>query len=266
MTPRDDGVPVLWHIKMSNYNEKARWALDYKRMPHRRVDPLPGAHMLVALALTRRTVTFPVLRIGRRSIGDSTRIVAELERRQPDPPLYPADPAERRRALELEEFFDESLGHEVRRVVFWQLMQDPEWWRSRAPEITTPRQGRLLAAVMPAFLAILRRRYSIDAASAAQSLLKVRAAMRLIEHTLDGRDYLVGDHFTIADLTSAALLAPLLGPPGLPYRDPDASFPAGLQDLVADLLEQPAGQWVIQTYERHRSPSAEIRDRIAAAT
>jgi glutathione S-transferase len=258
VTAHDDGVPVLWHIKMSNYNEKARWALDYKGIPHRRVDPLPGAHMLVALALTRRTVTFPVLRMGGRSIGDSTRIVAALERRQPDPPLYPADPAERLRALELEEFFDEDLGHEVRRVVFWQLMQDPEWMRSRAPEITTPRQGRLLAAVLPAFLAILRRRYSIDAASAAQSLLKVRAAMRLIEHTLDGRDYLVGDDFTVADLTGAALLAPLLGPPGLPYRDPDAGFPAGLQELVADLLEQPAGQWVIRTYELHRPGSAEI--------
>jgi glutathione S-transferase len=251
-------VPVLWQIKMSNYNEKARWALDYKRIPHRRVDPLPGAHMLVALALTRRTATFPVLRMGGRSIGDSTRIIAALERDQPDPPLYPADPAERRRALELEEFFDENLGHDVRRVAFWQFMQDPEWLRSRAPEITTPRQGRLLAAALPAFLAMLRRRYSINAASAAQSLLKVRAAMRLIEHTLDGGDHLVGGRFTVADLTGAALLAPLLGPPGLAYRDSYASFPEGLQKLVADLLGLPAGQWVMQTYELYRPRSAEI--------
>jgi glutathione S-transferase len=249
---------VLWHIKVSNYNEKARWALDYKRIPHRRVDPPPGAHMLVALALTRRTATFPVLKMGGHTIGDSTRIIAALERDQPDPPLYPADPAERRRALELEEFFDESLGHDVRRVAFWHFMQDPGWLRSRAPEMTTPRQGRVLAAGLPAFLAMLRRRYSINAASAAQSLLKIRAAMRLIEHTLDGGDHLVGDRFTVADLTGAALLAPLLGPPGLPYRDPNASFPEGLQELVTDLLELPAGQWVLRTYELHRPRSAEI--------
>jgi len=23
-----EDVPVLWHLKVSNYNEKARWALD----------------------------------------------------------------------------------------------------------------------------------------------------------------------------------------------------------------------------------------------
>src|SRR5690349_16835365 len=104
--------PVLWHIKVSNYNEKARWALDYKRVAHRRRDPMPGAHTLIALALTRRTATFPVLQIDGRAIGDSTRIIAALEERFPDPPLYPTDPAERRRALELEEFFDQDLGHD----------------------------------------------------------------------------------------------------------------------------------------------------------
>src|SRR5205823_2996625 len=25
-----EALPVLWHLKVSNYNEKARWALDYK--------------------------------------------------------------------------------------------------------------------------------------------------------------------------------------------------------------------------------------------
>jgi glutathione S-transferase len=263
---KSDAVPVLWQIKISNYNEKARWALDYKRIPHRRVDPLPGAHMLIALALTRRTATFPVLRIDGRAIGDSTRIITALEQRYPDPPLYPADPAERRRALALEEFFDENLGHDVRRVVFWQLINEPEFLRSRAAEITTARQGRLLAAGLPAFLAMLRRRYSINDRSAAQSLLKIRAAMRLIEHTLEGRDHLVGDQFTVADLTGAALLGPLLGPPGLPYRDPDATFPHGLQEIVNELRGLPAAEWVIRTYELHRPESTEIGAEAAEAT
>ena len=256
---RAHDVPVLWQIKISNYNEKARWALDYKGIPHRRYDPMPGAHMLVALALTRRTATFPVLKIDGRAIGDSTRIIAELERNVPNPPLYPADPVEQRRALELEEFFDENLGHDVRRVVFWQLMLEPEFMRSRAAEFTTPRQGRLLAAGLPAFTAMLRRRYSISDRSGAQSLLKIRAAMRLIEDTLEGRDHLVGDQFTVADLTGAALLAPLLGPLGLPYRDPEATIPAGLQEIVTELRGMPAGDWVMQTYDRHRPESAEVK-------
>ena len=34
-------TPLLWHIPLSHFNEKARWALDYKGTAHRRqVNPL----------------------------------------------------------------------------------------------------------------------------------------------------------------------------------------------------------------------------------
>ena len=38
-------TPVLYHIEVSHYNEKARWALDYKGVPHRRKAPMPMMHM-----------------------------------------------------------------------------------------------------------------------------------------------------------------------------------------------------------------------------
>src|SRR5258707_8274239 len=61
---------------------------------------------------------------GKR-IMDSTRIIEALEGRFSDRPLYPADPADRARALELEEFFDENAGHDVRRVAFWDMREVP---------------------------------------------------------------------------------------------------------------------------------------------
>ena len=109
-------TPVLWHIKVSHYNEKARWALDHKRVPHRRIAPMPLFGTMPAAWLMTRGVTLPVLRLDGRAIRDSTAIVAALEARYPDPPLYPADPAERARALELENYFDEQLAPQLRRV------------------------------------------------------------------------------------------------------------------------------------------------------
>ena len=250
--------PVLWHIKISNFNEKARWALDYKGIPHHRRAPLPSVHAVIALALTRRVATFPVLRLDGRTIGDSTRIIAALEDYAPDPPLYPADPLERRRALELEEFFDENLGHDVRRVMFWHLLREPDRIRASAAKLTTPRQGRIVSATFPAVRAVLSRRYQINDRSAAQSVLKIRAAMTLIEDTLDGREHLVGQRFTVADLTAAALLGPLLGPPQFPTRVPDNALPEKLAALRTELQALPAGQWVLRTYQRHRPPSVEI--------
>ena len=122
-----DSLPTLWHIELSHYSEKARWALACKGVEHRRRAPLPGMHIPIALFLTRGTQkTFPIIQIEGRTIGDSTDVIAALEDRFPDPPLYPADPEQRRRALELEDFFDEELGPHVRHLGFHELGRDPE--------------------------------------------------------------------------------------------------------------------------------------------
>src|SRR3954470_8934865 len=93
--------PVLWHLKVSHYNEKVRWALDYKGIPHVRRAADPGRHRAIARRLTG-AATFPVLLLDGEPIGDSTRIIEALERRDPEPALYPSDLEARRRALAIE--------------------------------------------------------------------------------------------------------------------------------------------------------------------
>ena len=76
--------PILWHIEISHFNEKARWALDLKGVEHERRALVPGYHMAVALALTRgRCNTTPILELDGRRIGDSTAIIRALEERYP---------------------------------------------------------------------------------------------------------------------------------------------------------------------------------------
>ena len=72
------------------------------------------------MAFSRGEGTLPVIDLDGGRIVDSTKIIEALERSQPEPALYPADPDERRRALELEDFFDEHAGHDMRRVGFWE--------------------------------------------------------------------------------------------------------------------------------------------------
>ena len=86
---------MLWQLQISHYNEKVRWALDLKGVAHERRAPLPPSHMAVALWLTRgKCATFPMLTLDGQVIGVSTTIIAALERRHPEPALYPEDPDE----------------------------------------------------------------------------------------------------------------------------------------------------------------------------
>jgi glutathione S-transferase len=251
-----DASPVLWHITVSHYNEKARWALDYKRIPHRRRALPGGAHMLAALLLTRgRSATFPVLVLDGEALGDSTAIIGELERRWPDPPLYPEDPAERRRALDLEDYFDEELGPPIRLVGWHEITRDPERLAQVAGRFLPPsvRDNPAAAAAAAQYAAAFTGvRYGVRSDEAAErSREKVVAALDRLEAELDGREYLAGDRFSVADLTAASLFYPLALPPeGPSLGEP----PEGFERFRRPLAERPGGRWVAEIYRRHRRP------------
>jgi glutathione S-transferase len=248
---------VLWHIPISHYNEKARWALDYKGVAHVRREPPPGIHTLFAFAMTRRSSRFPILRIDGRTIFDSTRIIEELERRVPEPPLYPADPAERERALRLEDELDESLAPDVRRFIFHHLFGDPEQV-VRALSVDEPGlKQRFLRVTGPVLRPAMSRRYQVSADRAQSAEANIFANLDRIAAELDGSDYLVGDRFTVADLTAAALLAPLLKPAEFPYPGP--AFVGELAAVRDRAITHPAGAWALEMYARHRGSSAEVR-------
>jgi len=251
-------MPTLWQIKVSHYNEKVRWALDHKRIPHRRVTPLPLFGSLPAAWLMTRRPTFPVLRLDGRAIGDSTAIVAALEARVPDPPLYPSDPTQRARALELEDFFDEQLAPYLRRLAWYEVSRDPRVFFETAFPDSSP---LVRAAFRPGAFAVTRAvkaRYRIDAETAEEARRKILAAMDRIEAEIGPSGYLVGDAFSIADLTAAALSTPFIRPPQRQYLPPHPP-PEPLRSFTQELAARPAGRWVLDIFARHRGVSAEVK-------
>jgi len=254
----DNRLPTLWQINVSHYSEKVRWALAWKGVEHRRRSPIPSAHMAVALWLTRGAhYTFPVLTLDGRHIGDSTAILAALEERFPEPPLYPADIGERRRALELEEFFDEELGPPIRQLVWHELSNDPDRF-ALVMEHTSPpplaRFSKASALYGRVFTALRFSARSVEAAE--RSRAKVLAALDRLDAELEagGGDYLVGDSFTVADLTAASLFYPLVGPEGAPLP-PDQPLPEGFKRLRESVRERRGFKWVAEMFRRHRKPA-----------
>lgn len=250
--------PQLWHISVSHYSEKVRWALDWKGVDYERHAPPPGPHMATALLMTRgEHKTFPLLKLDGKAIGDSTVIIAALEELYPEPPLYPADPAERRRALELEDFFDEELGPHSRHIAFHYLRRDPEKLSEFAAALMPPPIVRFALARRAAGAAagaFSGMRYGVGSEeSAERSRQKVHAAMDRLELELDaaGGPHLVGDAFSVADLTAAALFYPLVSPPeGPSVPEPSAEFTA----FSDGFRERRGFRWVERTFATHRRP------------
>src|SRR5262249_33122587 len=78
----------------------------------------------------------------------------------------------------------------------------------------------LYRTLFPALRVALNADMQIDAASASRSREKTLAALDRLEAELRPSGYLVGDRFSVADLTAAALLAPVVFPPEFPYPPP----------------------------------------------
>jgi glutathione S-transferase len=248
---------VLWHIEISHYNEKARWALDYKHVPHERRVPIPGLHGVRASLLTRGAQRrLPVLELNGGRIGDSTAIIAALEEHVPTPALFPADPQHRTRALELEDWFDEKLAPPLRRFIWHQTLPDTDAVVAALFTRPSPVRERLLRATAPIARWAVRRDYDISDVTAEQARAQVVSAMDRLESELQPSGYLVGDGFTVADLTAAALFTPVLAPPQRPYVPRTVARP--ILDLRDELSARPGGEWVAEMYSRHRGESSEV--------
>ena len=260
---------TLWHLPISHYSEKVRWALRFKGVEHVRHAPPPGSHIPVALALTHgRHYTFPVLSLDGRRIGDSTAIIAALEERSPDAPLYPEDPVDRRRALEIEDWFDEELGPQIRLAVWHVLRTDPQRMEELAHEMVPPavRDRRWAQAAGGRFGSVYTnarfRVASDDKAEAAKA--KVVAAMDRLESELGDDEYLAGDSFSVADLTAASLLYPIVNPPEGPSIISNGN--PELEEFFEPLRQRPGGEWIRAMFARHRNPARGYETSTMAST
>jgi glutathione S-transferase len=247
--------PVLWQLQISHYNEKVRWALDYKRIPHTRRSMLPGVHQLI-VKRKAGIVTSPVLELDGRGIGDSSAILLAIEERWPEPLLIPANTMQRRRALRLEDWFDEELGPHIRRAVYWDLLPYPD---VVIPLFTDGASGLargVMRAGFPALRIGMKRFMNIYEEPAMRSRDKSVEALDMLEKELGDNDYLVGDRFSIADLTAASLFYPIALPPEFPYTSPTfEQLPDGAREFLGEMRDRPGAQWVAEMYRRHRLPA-----------
>ena len=235
-------------IPFSHYCEKARWALDRAGIAYDEDGHLPLFHYLA----TRRAGagrTVPVVVADGEVIADSTDIVAWADAHRPGS-LLPPDPAE---SLALEDDFDRQLGPATRRWAYFHLMPQREAIAIMASVV--PRwQLTALRFTRPLAFGLMRRGMKIDAAGAERSRGKIDETFaRVGERLRDGRRYLTGDRFTVADLTFASLATPVLLPPEHPMPMPGVDmFPPEARGQIDRWRTSAAGKHALRMYAEHR--------------
>lgn len=251
-------LPLLWHFPISHYAEKARWALDWKGVAHRR-QVLSGDYVVRVWWATGRRSTLPLLHLDGRAIVDSTAIIAALEERWPDPPLYPAAAQARARALALEDWLDEEIGHPVRTLLVPALMEEggPERIGETLMSGMSDRMKRAFRVIHPLFRRFYYARHGIADASRRAAPEIVRSAFDRLAKEVGPAGFLAGERFSVADLTAASLLAPLVRPAGTIWARL-GRFPDPVEAFLETLATHPTTAWVRALYERHRGESAAV--------
>jgi glutathione S-transferase len=244
-------------IPISHYCEKARWALQRAGIPYREEPHVQGLHRLYA----RRAgggMTVPVLVTPEGAIGESEQILEWAdERTEPSLRLF-GEGADRDRELELCRRLDERLGPHGRRLIYVRMFEQKELML-RYNDQGVPRwEDRALRLSLPVAKRFIGRVLEIEPGVEREDEAVVFAEFDWVAELLsDGRPYLSGERFGAADLTFAALSAPIVLPPvyGVPLP-PLELLDEPSSALVRRGRAHPAGAFALRLYDERAGAPA----------
>lgn len=240
-------------IPVSHYCEKVRWALDYLKLPYVEEPHMPPLHRLATSKAGGKSA--PVLVTEDGNFTDSTDILKYLDSIvSSDEKLYPTNSEQRQKVEELEQLFDETLGTAVRTWAYFYIVDNskiiqPKWCQG------VPFYEKLLFPVVyPVMRSLVKKAYDVNAESAVKAYDQINNLFEKVDSLLaDGRNYLVGDKMSAADIAFASLAAPILQPPQHPIKSSDSEqLPAEMLSRIKEFRKTAAGKFVLDLYENWR--------------
>ena len=245
----DDKGLILYTINMSHYSEQIRWMLDYEQLDYREDALTPAVHTLpMLLKGKRQQTTVPLIQRGDVCVQDSPRIVNWLAMEYGPLQTMPASLQEE--IVAVQQRFD-AIGKPVARYLYLPGFAHDGLIKDIWTQFAKPWENAVVRIFYPVIKPVFKIKLKINPKDVARAEKKIDAEIRWLEERLKSGRYLVGDRFTVADITAAALLAPLACPPEHPIYG-TKEFREKMAGPAQQWADSPALQWVRDMYRDHR--------------
>ena len=239
---------------VSHYCEKARWALTRLNVPYIEERHAPLFHRLATGRVGGKSV--PVLIAGAQAFTDSTDILKFLDTLAPeDGKLYPSDPGNLKQVEELEALFNTQLGTATRVWAYSYTLRNPKLALYRFTYEVPFHERVSFPIVFPLVSSMIRRQLNVTDEAAVNAHTQITRIFEAVGNKLaDGRTYLVGERFSAADLTFAALSTAAIRPPQ--YGDAALALsnleqlPPKMAEEVRVFREMPAGAFALRLWRK----------------
>ena len=256
-------------IRVSHYNEKARWGFDLmeedKDSPYYYTEDTHPAGFQALESVRASKGQYSATPMVVENDGATVYAKSDVVLRHYCPFLYPT--AHKQEIEQLEDDWGNRLGPAIRTYAYGALLQK-EQWPNLVKMNTGPECATIENLLFPYMLSVIKpaleKSLKINDHSVALAEQTIRdvfqeASERLANNHNNKKQqnsFLVGNSFTAADLTFAALSSPLIRPPELKtFQAPLEPLPIQTQALIHEMQATPAGQHVLHMYRTQRYPN-----------
>ena len=246
-------TPILHIFAISDYCEKARWALDHLDIDHQINFLWPGMHLHVAQKLGTPGSSLPILVANDEVIQGSADIIDWAQKNTATQRcLTPIDGEEQCR--EFEQRLDNVAGVATRRYFYSEaLVEHPNTVRKIFSNDLSPTQKQSVTRDWPTIRELMIQIMDLGAAQGEESKLVVDRELSWIDELLaDGRTYLVANQFSRVDIAAASFFAQLAEP----AEHPASRFmelPPKMMATQKSWHDRPSLQWNRGIYQKHRN-------------
>ena len=242
----------LYLFPHSHYCEAARWALDRKGVAYKATALVPGPHLITVPRIAPRS-SLPVLLMGGEVIQGAREIMDYLDARFPENPLSPDGADAQAQAAQLEADADANIGIPLRAAIYQHLIHHKAPMKYCFTYDMPPHKKLFFSLTYPILKKRIYDTYVRDDGYVAQAKAKLGEQIARFDERVAGREFLLGDRLSRADIMVASMLSIGVLPKEHPFEWPELGDDEALLEVLDKFRDSATFEWVRRIYRDHRN-------------